>query len=408
MPLQNVLSQKFWRVSKYIFPCNKLAWNLRGAPAPTRLASLNDLLVLYPNLVTQTEVGYDRDWGQVTFPTLQAGHFKPFVAEAEPQYRLRVFSFRESTTVGRHCAIMGPENTLVADLGYFVPHTDPKDLHWAQHFNPRFWRSRWLVDLRYRHQLPAIQKLPGTVALLNNPWCHNYYHWILEVAPRVMLMRQAGLEADWYVVDCQSAYQKRALELMGIPRERCIQPHYGLHLQADQLLRPSYPGAVNCQMMAEAISQNVQASTSGPTGNRVYITRKTAAHRKLVNESELEQYLQAYGFQSYSFDRLDFAEQVRIMRSAECVVTVHGAALANLIFARPGTRVIEICPIGRYNADCFPRLSHKLGHHHLSIMAPSTRFRQNLSVSLQDVGLALEYHGLGQTEGRSTHGAKAA
>lgn len=371
------------------------------------------MLILYPSLVTQTEVGYDRDWGPITFPTLREGRFEPFVAPAEPQYRLRVFSFRESTTVGRHCSIIGPENTLVADLGYFVPHTDPKDLHWAHAFSPKFWRSRWLVDLRYRRQLPAIQKLSGTAALLNNPWCHNYYHWILEVAPRVMLMRQAGVEADWYVVDCQSRYQKRALELMGIPPERCIQSHYGLHLQADRLIRPSYPGIANCQMMATAIgqnvmSQNVKSSAGEPASRRIYITRKTAAHRKLANERELEQCLKLYGFQSYSFDSLDFADQVRIMRSAECVVTVHGAALANLIFAQPGTRVIEICPIGRYNADCFPRLSQKLGHHHLSIMAPSTRFRQNLSVNMQDVGLALDYHGLRQTEGRSTHGAKAA
>ncbi len=76
-----------------------------------------------------------------------------------------------------------------------------------------------------------------------------------------------------------------------------------------------------------------------PGSRRIYISRKTAAHRKLVNEQELEQKLKAYGFESYSFDRLDFADQVRVMRSAECIVTVHGAALANLIFAQPGTKV---------------------------------------------------------------------
>ncbi len=262
--------------------------------------------------------------------------------------------------------------------------------------------------MRFRKQLPTVKQIPGTAVLLNNPWCHNYYHWMLEVAPRVMLLRQAGLEADWYVVDCQSGYQKQALQLMGIPPERCIQPHYGLHLRADRFLRPSFPGLINCQMMAEEISENVTTSTKVPASRRIYISRKTAAHRKLTNESELEQCLKSYGFESYSFDRLSFADQVRVMRSAECIVTVHGAALANLMFAQPGTRVIEICPVGRYNIDCFPRLSNKLGHHHLSIMAPSTRFRQNLSVNIEDVMLALEHHGLRQVEGRSPQGAKAA
>ncbi len=41
-------------------------------------------------------------------------------------------------------------------------------------------------------------------------------------------------------------------------------------------------------------------------------------------------------------------------------------------------------------------------------MAPSTRFRQNLSVNLEDVELALEYHQLRQAERRSAQGAKAA
>ena len=407
MPLQNVNSQRFWRVSKYLFPCNKLAWNLRGAPAPTKIASLDHQVILYPDLVRETDVGCDPDFGQVTFLTLRDGKFESCVVNAEPQKRLLLYSLLESTTVGRHSSILGPQNTLVADHGYFV-HTDPQNVHWRRKLNPAFWRSSWLADLRYRKQLPAIKRLPGTAVVLNNPWCHNYYHWMLEVAPRVMLMRQAGFKADWYIVDCQSRYQRRALELMDIPAERCIQPHYGLHLQLDQILRPGNPGMSNCQMMSKTISQNLPDTPGMPPTRRIYISRKTAAHRKLVNEQELEKLLKLYGFETYSFDCLDFADQVRVMRSAECIVTVHGAALANLIFAQPGTRVIEICPVDRYNTDCFPRISHKLGHHHLSIMAPSTRFRQNLSVNVQDVGLALEYHGLGQTEGRSPHRAQAA
>lgn len=404
----NVISQEFWRYSKYIFPRNKLAWNLWGAPAPTRLASLNDLPVLYPNLVQQTEVGHEPNCGEVTFPTLHHGQFKPFHASAEPDMVMRVFSFRESTTVGRHSCILGPENTLVADLGYFLPHVEPSQLSWSEFLNVKEWRSRWLVDMRFRQQLPAVQKLTGTAAVLNNPWCHNYYHWMLEVAPRVMLLRQAGFEPDWYVVDCQSGYQKQALELMGIPAERCIQPHYGLHLRADQLLRPTFPGLVQCQMMAETMHANSSLPSSPLASPRIYISRKTAAHRKLTNEPELEQCLEAYGFQSCSFDRLSFAEQVRTMRTAECIVTVHGAALANLIFARPGTRVIEICPIDRYNTDCFPRLSNKLGHSHLSVMAPSTRYRQNLKVDMRDMMIALDFHGLRQTERRSSQRSEAA
>jgi hypothetical protein len=370
---------------------------LSGAPAPTKLASLDDLLALYPGLVDQVDLGYDREGGEFRFLTLRDGVFQPEIAPAHPDLRIRLFTFLQSTSVGRHSTLLGPENTLVADLGYFLPHTDPQSVKWTDCLSPKYWRSRWLVDVRFRQQLPAIQHLPGTAALLNNPWCHNFYHWLMEVAPRVMILRQAGLDADWYVVECQSGYQKRALELLGIPAERCIQPHYGLHLRADRFLRPSFPGIEQCRLMAKTIGQNLPTSSIAG-GERIYVTRKTAAHRKLANERDLENLLREHGFQSYSFDGLDFAQQVSLLRSAKYLVTVHGAALANLVFAKPGLRVIEICPVNRYNTDCFPRLSHKLGHHHVSIMAPSTRYRQNLSVNIDDVRLALEYHGLRQTQ----------
>ncbi len=408
LPPQKVISQNFYRVSKYIFPRSRLAWNLWGAPAPTKVATLEELLKLYPESIEQFDAGRDHGRGQVTFRTLQNGELKDVQAPPEREQDLRVFSLVDATSVGRHSTLLGPDNTLVADFGYYLPQADPGQRRWSDVFNIKFWRSRWLMDMRFRRQLPAIARLKGSAALLNNPWCHNYYHWLLEVAPRVMLLRQLGLDADWYVVDCTSGYQKQALELMGIPAERCIQPHYGLHLRADRLLRPSYPGVTQCEMMADTIRSNVPEVAGIPSSRRIYISRKTAAHRKLVNESELEQVLKAYGFESYSFDRVSFADQVRVMRSAECIVTVHGAALANLIFARPGTRVIEICPVGRYNVDCFPRISQKFGHHHLSIMAPSTRYRQNLSVDLRDIQLSLEYHGLRQTEGRGSQRAKAA
>lgn len=389
-----LISQKFWRISKYLFPQNKLAWNLRGSPPPENLATLDDLQARYPHLVTQTEVGFGPDWGGFDFPTLFNGKEKLQHASAVPAYHRRLFSLRETTSVGRRSSIIGPDKTLVAEHGYFAPNTDPRNQQWTDFVNLKSWRARWINDMRFRYHLPAIQRLAGTAVLLNNPACHNFYHWLLEIAPRVMLLRRAGLEADWYVVDCHCGYQKRILELLGIPSDRCIQPHYGLHLQADLFLRPSTPDASEFLAMAEIVSKNVPNATSKPISRRIYISRKTASHRKLTNELELEQFLKSYGFESYSFDQVEFDEQVRIMRSAECIITVHGAALANLIFAKPSTQVIEICPDNRFNPDCFPRLSRKIGHNHIVVMAQSSRYRQNLSVNVQDVRLALDRCGL--------------
>lgn len=333
----------------------------------------------------------------------------------------QVVSYNNSSIVGRHCSILGPENSLVAEFGYcYNENYRVRPLPLGR-LNPLYWRYVWQGDLRNRHQLPRATRVSGSAIVLNNPWCHNFYHWLLEVVPRVMLMRQVGIKPDWYVVDCQAGYQRRALELLGIAHQECIQPHYAMHLNVDQVIRPSQPGVSDWSDLAKAIvrglpvTSNTTSTDSTTTDSsaselpgRIYITRKAASHRKLANEGELRKFLSSRGFVTYSFERIDFAEQVRLISQAEVIVAVHGAALANLIFAKPGTSVVEICPINRYNPDCFPRVSQKMGLHHATVMAACTRFRQQLRVELDDVMAAFERLQLGQLERRSFIAGRAA
>ena len=392
--------KRLWRISKYLIPCDRSAFNLAGAPAPKQVAFPAELSQRFPDWVQVHPLGDDADPGDVTHWSIYQGK----VAERRyPSYgptANQVVRYQHSSIVGRHSSILGPENTLVADVGYY--HPSPKSMRPLPmgRFNPLYWRYMWQGDLRNRQQLPKATRIEGTAAVLNNPWCHNYYHWLLEVVPRIMLLRRAGVEPDWFVLEFQSRYQKRVLELLGIPLDKCIQPHYGQHLKADSFVRPSHPGVSAWKEMASTIKNCLAEndapgeSCEGKRGRRIYISRKAAAHRKLANEAELDRDLAACGFESHSFESIDFSQQVRLMRDAEVIVAVHGAALANLIFARPGTPVIEICPINRYNPDCFPRVSQKMGLRHASVMASSTRFRQQLQVDLSDVRAAFEHLGL--------------
>ena len=50
----------------------------------------------------------------------------------------------------------------------------------------------------------------------------------------------------------------------------------------------------------------------------------------------------SHGFQSLTLSKLSFIEQVKIFNSAETVVGLHGAGFANLVFCKPGTKVLEL------------------------------------------------------------------
>jgi hypothetical protein len=74
----------------------------------------------------------------------------------------------------------------------------------------------------------------------------------------------------------------------------------------------------------------------------------------LTNEGELQAFLAARGFEILEPGNMPFAEQVRAFAEAEVIVGAHGSGFGNLIFARPGTVVIDLMPSdwpGYWNID---------------------------------------------------------
>ena len=76
-------------------------------------------------------------------------------------------------------------------------------------------------------------------------------------------------------------------------------------------------------------------------GKRLYVGRLDALHRRVVNETEVARELEKEGFINVVSSRLSFAEQVQLFSDAEVIVGIHGAGLANLLFAPPGAIVVE-------------------------------------------------------------------
>jgi len=99
----------------------------------------------------------------------------------------------------------------------------------------------------------------------------------------------------------------------------------------------------------------IATAVSGP-GKRLYISRGGAAVRRVTNEPEIMAMLSRYGFESVEPSVIPFGQQAELFRSADIIVAPHGAALANLMFCRPGTCVLEFFPAD-YVDDCYLRIS---------------------------------------------------
>lgn len=89
----------------------------------------------------------------------------------------------------------------------------------------------------------------------------------------------------------------------------------------------------------------VSAAKNKPEGpKRVYLGRKDAVHRKLVNETEVWQFLASRGFQYPDFVGKSAAEQIHAVASADVIVAVTGSGGSMTQFAPYDCSIIDILP----------------------------------------------------------------
>jgi len=194
-----------------------------------------------------------------------------------------------------------------------------------------------------------LSRSSETLGVLTFCGSGNYFHWMFDVLPRIDLLRRSGRTIDRYIVNrIVAPYQSETLALLGIPEDKLIQAHDGLYLQARRLIVPSlvmssvYPKWA-CDFLRRELLAN-RSLTPDQAGDRIYISRAKAGQRRILNEPELVGMLAVCGFRSVVLEDLPLERQIQLFAGAEAVVAPHGAGLANLVFCRPGTKVIELFP----------------------------------------------------------------
>ena len=225
-------------------------------------------------------------------------------------------------------------------------------------------------------ELPPIYAIDGTVAFLSLQAGDYYYHWMLDVLPRLHLLRLSDISLDaidFFVFnDIAKPFQQETLKILGIPQEKTIASQRRPHIQARRLVTTSIPTNIPkwsgrfmegpprwvCQFLRSEFLPLVQGNAryqkreKSDKPERIYINRQQAGHRRLINETEVIRLLGQFGFVSVSLESLSVLEQVELLASARVVVAPHGGGLTNLVFCQPGTKVIEIFS-HRYVSSCY-------------------------------------------------------
>jgi hypothetical protein len=207
---------------------------------------------------------------------------------------------------------------------------------------------------QYSVRFPVwTRHINSKVITLTSRYQWNYFHWLFDVLPRVHLAKMAGLDAAIYYVECTHAFQKESLDILGICTDAVIDACQNKLIQASTLFIPSYPEAFtgippwSCTFLRSRLLVECQTRTLFPARSqekRIYISRRDAKTRRLINEGDLVNLLMRYGFAVLELGGMGIVQQVLAFAKADVVIGPHGSGLANIVFCQKGTTVIEISP----------------------------------------------------------------
>jgi capsular polysaccharide biosynthesis protein len=166
-----------------------------------------------------------------------------------------------------------------------------------------------------------------------------------------------------------TAWQKRSLELVGLPFNQCVVYCGKRPWKVEDLVYAS-PVAMtgdhepeSLHWVRDIIREGLGITTAKSGWRRLYLARNRTGSRRVVNEAELLQLLLPRGFDVVDCGSLDYASQVALFSEAAFVVGPHGAAFTNVLWSPAGTQVFEIFEPGSVRR-CYWSMCQALGHRH--------------------------------------------
>ncbi|TVU52628.1 MAG: tetratricopeptide repeat protein [Arthrospira sp. PLM2.Bin9] len=290
--------------------------------------------------------------------------FETFVASI-PQGRCWIVPQENNWKVCRAIATITPDHQLLADLSREYPAPLPG----CTNYNPQ---QHWIFR---QTKLCPPQNIDGTVAVLSGLSGHIYFHWMVDILPRWELMRRVGIDfnqIDGFVVNSALLpFQRETLRRLGIAESKIIESDRYPHIQARQLLVPSFASPTGWLQpwgvdFLRGTFLPLATGDNHDYPNRIYVSRAQARHRRVLNEEQVMARLSRLGFVRVLPEKLSFSQQVALFSRAEIVIGPHGSGLTNLIFCQPGVRVIEfISP--HYDRHYYWVISQALGLEHYSL-----------------------------------------
>ena len=206
--------------------------------------------------------------------------------------------------------------------------------------------------------LPEAVTLPGAWTSVLSNWNdgRNYFHWLLDGLSRLALREMFPEETRILIPATFPAWVMETICLLGLEEHVLPAPSHCIRPERFYFCSPtSAPGAWNplgYRWLREKFSPHFAEPGSGKP---VFLTRRGASRRPR-NLAAIESLFVSKGFRIIDCGSLSVHQQIRALSGAPAVAGLHGAAMTNLLWAKPGVPVLEIFHPGFLNG-CYEQIA---------------------------------------------------
>lgn len=180
---------------------------------------------------------------------------------------------------------------------------------------------------------------------------HNYGHYLLDMVPLISTARDLKLNM---LAKPLLKWQHAIYASVGIDPSRVREVDKRVVMLKDVIVSgrhnamSTYATSPYHRQVFDGILARLPAPDSDTVRpKRLFLSRGVTKSRDLRNRDALAQALQPLGLTVVRPETFSFQEQAQLFANAELIVSEFGAVMANVVFCKPGTKIIEIIPEGQ-------------------------------------------------------------
>ncbi len=265
--------------------------------------------------------------------------------------------------------------------------------------NEKFPSSMLQTCVKEKEYLKSIKKLSGSFYCIGRYWPTNIYHSFYQCFGSFLLAIEFMFDfTDVYVLGPNlniCPFIKPLLQLYpNIQYYEAPQNEIILCenvIRSNQLYTPWDTDHIIDKLVLNSfdnLSKKIEFKKN--CFEYIYISRNSDAknNRKIINEEELVEILNRFGFIKINLSSFSIIEQINIFKNAKFIIAPHGAGLTHLLFSNKGTKVIELFPYG-YIPQCFATIAISRGCKYCGIVNCSTSAHQNADMYV-DIELLID------------------